>query len=143
MSYQEIIQAIDSLSIEDRGSLLELIYQQQIPQSGRAANEQRQDEDVIHSVDCDGNPCDYQVKDLVWNPDSYNYIKNQSHSFDLHLSELVSKYAGKYIVFENGHVIDADDDEDVLLDRVCETDFYKQREAIYCEFVPDRLEINA
>ena len=158
MTYQEIIQAIESLPVKERHSLLELISQQQDKRGGSeisaaiqhqavgieiAKQEQAQDEDVIHSIDRDGNHCDYQIKDLIWNPHSYDYIKNQSHLFNLALPELIHQYAGKYIIFEDGRAIDFDDDQDILLDRVCETDFYNQREAIYCELVPERLKINA
>ncbi|WP_157260054.1 hypothetical protein [Chamaesiphon minutus] len=37
------------------------------------------------------------------------------------LPELIAQYAGMYILFENGNVIDSDRDEDVLLDRVWNT----------------------
>jgi hypothetical protein len=158
MTYQEIVRAIESLPLEERHSLLQLISQ---PQGERAdseilaANPQQAieidiakqvelpDEDVIHAIDRSGTRLDYQIKDLIWNPDSYDYIKNQSHSFKLALPELIHKYGGKYIIFEDGQVIDSDTDRDILLDRVCETDFYKQREAIYCDLVPERLKIDA
>ena len=145
MTYQEIIQAIEGLPVADRQSLLELISQQQqeLGASEISVEIRHQAEDVIHSIDPDGNLCDYQIKDLIWNPHSYDYIKQQSHSFNLALPELIRHYAGKYIIFENGKVIDSDEDRDILLDRVCETDFYKQREAIYCQLVPERLKINA
>jgi Family of unknown function (DUF5678) len=158
MTYQEIVLAIESLPLEERHSLLQLISQQQDDRADSeilAANPHQateidlakqaelRDEDVIHAVDRDGNRHDYQIKDLIWNPHSYDYIKNQSHSFKLALPELIHKYAGKYIVFEDGKVIDSDEDRDILLDRICETDFYKQREAIYCELVTEKLKINA
>jgi hypothetical protein len=145
MTYQEILQAIESLPLHERDRLIESIGRQQEKQgeSKSTAPTQLPDEDTIHSIDRDGNPCDYPIHDLIWNPDSYNYIKKQSHLFDLALPELICEYAGKYIVFEDGKTIDFDDDRDVLLDRVCETNFYKQREAIYCELVPKKFELNA
>jgi Family of unknown function (DUF5678) len=158
MTYQEIVRAIsqwlgcanESLPVEERHSLLQLISQQQDARADAeilaATPDQAAelgDEDVIHAIDRNGNRHDYQIKDLIWNPHSYDYIKNQSHSFKLALPELIHKYAGKYIVFEDGKVIDSDEDRDILLDRICETDFYYQREAIYCDLVPEKLKINA
>lgn len=158
MTYQEIIKAIASLPAEDRDSLLELVSQHQdkrgeseVPAIAGyqavgieiAGQDGAKDEDVIHSIDRDGNHCDYQIKDLIWNPNSYDYIKSQSHLFNLALPELIDQYAGKYIIFEDGKTIDSDNNQDILLDRVCETDFYKHREAIYCVLVPERLKVNA
>jgi hypothetical protein len=158
MTYQEILQAIDRLPAQERDSLLELVSQHKDKRGESevsattgyqavgidiARQDGSQDEDVIHSIDRDGNHCDYQIKDLIWNPDSYDYIKNQNCSFNLALPELIERYAGKYIIFEDGKVIDSDDNQDILLDRVCETDFYKHREAIYCVLVPERLKVNA
>jgi hypothetical protein len=151
MTYQEIVRAIESLSPQERQSLLKSL---DLERGNRETSAPTQpqidpsldrllDEDVIHAIDRDGNRHDYQIEDLIWNPHSYDYIKNQSHAFKLALPQLIHKYAGKYVVFEDGQVIDSDGDRDLLLDRVCETDFYKQREAIYCELVPQRLEIDA
>jgi hypothetical protein len=155
MTYQEIVRAIESLSLQERDSLIQSLSWErgdretpvptQSPTNGVSMVQPAQllDEDVIHAVDRDGNHCEYKIEDLIWNPQSYDYIKNQSHLFKLALPELIHKYAGKYVVFEDGKIVDSDLDRDILLDRVCETDFYKQREAIYCELVPERLEINA
>jgi hypothetical protein len=56
------------------------------------------------------------------------------------LPELAQRYAGMYVVFEDGTVIDADIDEDVLLDRVWEQDFAQDRivkyQSIFCHLVP-------
>jgi hypothetical protein len=156
MTHQEIVRAIESLSPQELDSLLQSVgwergargnpsVSTQPPTNGAGMVEPSQllDEDVIHAVDRDGNRHEYKIKDLIWNPQSYDYIKNQSHLFKLALPELIHEYAGKYVVFEDGKIADSDLDRDILLDRVCETDFYKQREAIYCELVPERLEINA
>jgi Family of unknown function (DUF5678) len=158
MTYQEIVRAIESLSLQERDSLLQslswergelgaqgtLVPNQPLTNgSDMVQPAQLLDEDVIHAVDRDGNRCEYKIEDLIWNPQSYDYIKNQSHSFKLALSELIHEYAGKYVVFEDGKIVDSDLDRDNLLDRVGETDFYKHREAIYCELVPERLEVNA
>jgi hypothetical protein len=93
------------------------------------------DPGLIHTVDKNGNPFTYHIRDLFPDQASYDYISRQKKSFDRCLPELVEKYAGKYVLFEDGLVIDSDEDEDVLLDRAFETDFVKQRNAIYCHLV--------
>jgi Family of unknown function (DUF5678) len=158
MTYREIVRAIESLSLQERDSLFQslswergelraqgtLVSNQPLTNGSDMLQPARLlDEDVIHAVDRDGNHCEYKIEDLIWNPQSYDYIKNQSNSFKLALPELIHKYAGKYVVFEDGKIVDSDLDRDILLDRVGETDFYKHREAIYCELVPERLEVNA
>jgi hypothetical protein len=158
MTYREIVRAIESLSLQERDSLLQSLSWERgelraqgtlVPNkpltngAGIVKPAQLLDEDVIHAVDRDGNSREYKIEDLIWNPQSYDYIKHQSHSFKLALPELIHEYAGKYVVFEDGKIVDSDLDRDILLDRVGETDFYKHREAIYCELVPERLEVNA
>jgi hypothetical protein len=139
MTYQEIIEAIDRLPIQERDSLLRLVSPQPTKQESTQilTPTTPQNEDVIHSIDLDGSPCDYRIEDLIWNPHSYDYIRTQERLFKLAISDLSQEYAGKYVLFEDGRVIDSDLDEDILLDRVCETDFYKQRDAIYYKLVPD------
>ena len=162
MTYQEIINAIESLPISDRDNILELIRKQQIPSNRQYVDEQQraeilanegdlqsvkkdtttQDENEIHTFDRDGNPFTYNIRDLFWSQEAYYYTKKQEKSFNLHLTELVSKYGGEYVVFENGRVIDRDANEDILLDRISETSFFNDRDGIFCAFVPNRLEIN-
>jgi hypothetical protein len=101
------------------------------------------DPDLIHTVDKNGNPFTYHISDLFWDRQDYEYITNQKKAFDRCLPELVAQYAGKYVLFEDGIVIDSDSDEDILLDRAFETAFVKDRNAIYCHLVPGKLEINA
>ena len=173
MTYQEIIQAIESLPIGERGSLLDLLHQQQIEQ-GRdeiAANGERlpqavkmgtdkgfdnvedsklsllasdsEDEDEVHYLNRDGNPSSYRVKDLYPTEEGYDYVTSQGKIFDACLLDLISKYAGEYVVFEDGRVIDRDPDEDILLNRVWKTEFATSRReryhGIFCELVPDKL----
>ncbi|WP_310483884.1 hypothetical protein [Chamaesiphon sp. VAR_48_metabat_403] len=100
--------------------------------------------DLVRTVDKNGNSFEYKIEDLYPNEDSYRYITNQSKVFQEYLPELVTKYGGKYVVFEDGKVIDCDEDEDILLERIWETDFIKERmgidgNGIYCHFVPARL----
>jgi hypothetical protein len=55
------------------------------------------------------------INGLFWSQDAYRYITKQSDLFDAMLSELIDRYAGMYVLFEDGIVIDADLDEDILL----------------------------
>jgi hypothetical protein len=79
------------------------------------------------------------VEELFWSPEAYSYITKQSDLFDAMLPELIVQYAGMYVLFEDGNVIDADIDEDILLDRVWETDLVRDRIAkynsIFCHLV--------
>jgi hypothetical protein len=87
------------------------------------------------------------VEGLFWSQDAYQYITKQGELFDAMLPELRSQYAGMYILFEDGNVIDADLDEDTLLNRVWETDFVRDRIAkynsIFCHLVPIEGQVNA
>jgi hypothetical protein len=80
------------------------------------------------------------IEELFWSRESHSYIIKQSDLFDGMLPELIDRYAGMYILFEDGNVIDADLDEDILLDRVWETDLVRDRIAkynsIFCHLVP-------
>ena len=80
-----------------------------------------------------------EVENLFWSRAAAEYINKQSQIFDLMLPTLVERYAGMYVVFEDGKVIDADVDEDILLDRVCEQDFAQDRmtkyQSIFCRLV--------
>jgi hypothetical protein len=158
MTYQEIVRAIDNLSLQERDSLIQSLSWEQGERGERETPvpthpltngadmvnpAQLLDEDAIYAVDRDGNSREYKIEALIWNPQSYDYIRHQSHSFKLALPELIHEYAGKYVIFEDGKIVDSDLDRVKYLDRVCETDFYKHREAIYCELVPERLEVNA
>ncbi|WP_309740544.1 hypothetical protein [Chamaesiphon sp. OTE_20_metabat_361] len=87
------------------------------------------------------------VEELFWSREAHSYITKQSELFDAMLPELIEQYAGMYVLFEDGNVIDADVDEDVLLDRVWETDLVRDRIAkynsIFCHLVPLEEKINA
>ena len=170
MTYQEIIQAIGNLPTEDRDSLLKLIRQQQIEQRrdeiaesgerllqavkmGTAQSFDKIEDlksylladepDEVHYIDRDGNPLTYQIKDLYPTEEGYDYVTSQGKIFDTCLPDLASKYAGEYIVFEDGRVIDSDVDEDALLNRVWQTEFAISRRdryhGIFCELVPEKL----
>ncbi len=97
------------------------------------------DQDIIHTLDRNGEAFTYDLKDLYWNPQAYDYLKEQQEAFDRCLPTLVEKYAGKYIVFENGQAIDFDDDEDMLLSRIANNQSYQDRPAIFCTFIPTSL----
>jgi Putative DNA-binding domain len=79
------------------------------------------------------------VEGLFWSQDAYQHITKQGELFDTMLPELRLQYAGMYILFEDGNVIDADLDEDTLLDRVWDTALVRDRIAkynsIFCHLV--------
>lgn len=83
------------------------------------------------------------AKGFFWNPKAYDYSKEQGEIFDCQVSILTQDFGGKYIIFEDGKVIDSDDDEMTLLDRIAETSFYRERpDAIFCTFVPRPIKVN-
>jgi hypothetical protein len=170
MTYQEIVKAIASLPVTERDSLLELIRQQQIEQrrdkiaaTGERVHQalkmgtvqdfdnvedlksslQADSEDEVNYIDRDGNPLSYHIKDLYPTEVGYDYVTSQGKIFDTCLPDLASKYAGEYVVFEDGRVIDSDLDEDVLLNRIWQTEFAISRRdryhGIFCELVPEKL----
>jgi hypothetical protein len=170
MTYQEIVKAIASLPVAERDSLLELFRQQQIKQRpdeiaatgervrqaikmGTAQNFenvedlksylQADSEDEVHYIDRDGHPLSYHIKDLYPTEEGYDYVTSQGKIFDTCLADLASKYAGEYVVFEDGRVIDSDLDEDALLNRIWQTEFAISRRdryrGIFCELVPEKL----
>jgi hypothetical protein len=170
MTYQEIVKAIESLPVAERDSLLKLIRQQQIEQrrdeiaaTGEQVRQavkmdtaqsfenvedlksylQAESEDEIDYIDRDGHPLTYHIKDLYPTEEGYDYVTSQGKIFDTCLPDLVSKYAGEYVVFEDGRVIDSDLDEDVLLNRIWQTEFAISRRdryhGIFCELVPEKL----
>jgi hypothetical protein len=166
MTYQEIVKAIASLPVTERDSLLELIRQQQQDEIAATGERVRQVvktatvqdfenvedlkyylqtdlEDEVHYVDRDGNPLSYHIKDLYPTEVGYDYVTSQGKIFDTCLPDLVSKYAGEYVVFEDGRVIDSDLDEEVLLNRIWQTEFAISRReryhGIFCELVPEKL----
>jgi hypothetical protein len=83
---------------------------------------------------------------LFWSKAAQAYINHQSSLFNAALIQLSEQYPAMHVLFENGVVIDADVDEDVLLDRVWKTDFVRERidkyQAIFCHFVPNHLNGN-
>lgn len=90
---------------------------QELIQKNPADNIDRiNDEEIVYAFNYKGEPFAYNIKDLFWNPKAYDYLKEQEELFDRHLPELIESYAGRYVVFENGLVIDSDEDENVLLD---------------------------
>jgi hypothetical protein len=54
-----------------------------------------------------------------------DYLNIQGELFDKKLLELLPKYEGMYVFFENGEVKDADYDEEVLIERVLEKEGYR------------------
>lgn len=66
-----------------------------------------------------------QKKEALTNIETSNYIEIQGELFDRKLPELLPKYKGMYVFFENGEVKDADDDEDALIERVLQKEGYR------------------
>jgi hypothetical protein len=128
---------LDRLCIDNPDLQLELTEDGQLMPISPAVIEE--DRDIVHTLDRNGEPFTYDIKDLYWNPKAYDYLKEQQEMFDQNLPTLVEKYAGKYIVFENGQAIDFDNDEDVLLSRIANNESYQDRPAIFCTFVPTAL----
>lgn len=100
---------------------------------------QLKDSGLFSGVSRDNTLFSYHVKDLFLNQDVYEYTKKQEHLFDLHLPKLVEEYAGQYIVFENGVVVDSDSNESILLDRISETKFFLDRRGLFIPRVPNSL----
>jgi hypothetical protein len=83
---------------------------------------------------------------LFWSNAAYKYISIQSSLFNIALPQLSEKYPEMYVLFEDGIVIDADIDEEELMDRVWNSDFVqsriKQHQSIFCHFVPKPITTN-
>lgn len=65
------------------------------------------------------------IKNLYPDDESYIYMETQGLLFDQALSELRKKYKNMYVHFENGQVLDYDENEDILIDRVLENNNYQ------------------
>jgi hypothetical protein len=128
---------LDRLCIDNPDLQLELTADGQLMPIFPASIEE--DQNIVHTLNHQGEPFTYDLKDLYWNPIAYEYLKEQQEVFDRCLPTLVEEYAGKYIVFENGQAIDFDDDEDLLLSRIANNDSYQDRPAIFCTFIPTSL----
>jgi hypothetical protein len=127
----------DRLCIDNPDLKLELTADGQLMPISPATIEE--DRDIVHTLDRQGEPFAYDLKDLYWNPKAYEYLKQQQVIFNRCLPTLVEKYAGKYIMFENGQAIDFDDDEDLLLSRIANNESDRDRPAIFCTFIPTSL----
>ncbi len=58
-----------------------------------------------------------QEEEMYPSKETRNYLQTQSELYEHHLPQLLEKYAGMYIIFEDGKVIDADNDEAALVMR--------------------------
>jgi hypothetical protein len=124
----------EQLCIDNPDIKLELTKDGQVVTPSLATIEEN--EDTIHTLNYQGEPFTYDIKDLYWNPQAYDYLKEQEELFNQCLPILIEGYAGKYIVFENNHVIDSDDNEDMLLSRIANNNSYDEKPAVLCVFVP-------
>ena len=59
----------------------------------------------------------YKEEEIYPSQETRNYLQTQSELYEHHLPQLLEKYAGMYIIFEDGKVIDADNDEAALVMR--------------------------
>jgi hypothetical protein len=92
--------------------------------------------------------CSLRVQDdalesLFPDKESHDYVKRQDDLYNKFLPRLSDQYEGKYVLFEDGEVIDSDLDEDILLDRIWESNFVKERKSIFVKKVPQKTSINA
>jgi hypothetical protein len=124
----------DRLCINNPDLQLELTKDGKIANGSSPTTEQNQD--VVHTFNHQGEPISYDIKDLYWNPQAYEYLKEQENLFNQCLPGLIEKYAGQYILFENNYVIDSDESEDILLSRIADHNLYDDRPALLCIFVP-------
>jgi uncharacterized protein (DUF433 family) len=58
------------------------------------------------------------AKSLYPDEETYHYIQKQGKLFEQMLPQLLSQYEGYYVYFEDGRVLEADTDEENLLDLV-------------------------
>lgn len=65
------------------------------------------------------------IRELYPDEESYKYMETQGQLFDVSLPKLSQKYKGMYVHFEDGKVLDYDEDEEVLIDRVLENNNYQ------------------
>lgn len=70
-------------------------------------------------------------KKLCWDEKAYFYLKEQERIFEECRPILIENYRGKYVFFEDGKVIDFDDDEDTLLERILEKDLSLGKPGIF------------
>jgi len=61
-----------------------------------------------------------RVQSLFPDKESYDYMRKQSQLFSEKWSEIVVNFCNKYILFENGEVLDSDEDRDALINRAWE-----------------------
>ena len=65
------------------------------------------------------------IKELYPDDKSYQYMETQGQLFDMSVSKLSNKYKNMYVHFEDGKVLDYDEDEETLIDRVLENNNYQ------------------
>ena len=73
--------------------------------------------EVIEAIEEDKNHREFEVAvSLYGDIETYQYMEEQGKLFDRMLPELLEKYHGMYVYFENGEVLEADLDEEKLID---------------------------
>lgn len=82
-----------------------------------------------------------KIRSLYPDLDTYEYMERQSDLFDQSLPQLSKEYPGKYVVFEDGNVLDSDNSEDSLLERI--SDFTQINKfglnGLFIERVPENV----
>lgn len=96
-------------------------------QMGNLAKPWIDDDRLAHGIDRDGNAFEYDVSELFWDLERFNYLKTQAEYYNLCLEAFDDELAGKYIIFETGIVIDSDTDRNALIHRVMNSGFLKQK----------------
>lgn len=61
-----------------------------------------------------------KVQSLFPDQESYDYMRKQSQVFSEKWPEIVINFCNKYVLFENGEVLDSDEDRDALINRAWE-----------------------
>ncbi|MEM8718066.1 MAG: hypothetical protein AAGE84_01990 [Cyanobacteria bacterium P01_G01_bin.39] len=81
--------------------------------------------DTLSSNNASETTRESTIKELYPDQESYKYMETQGQLFDKSLPKLNQKYRDMYVHFEDGKVLDYDQDEDTLIDRVLENNNYQ------------------
>jgi molecular chaperone GrpE (heat shock protein) len=135
---EEIFKKDGLLLKKNRRSILEIIESLQIlsPQFLKNCD----DDGVVHAYNYKGEPFDYNIRDLYWHPNAFDYAKEQEEKFKDCLAELIEKYSNQYVIFEDGLIIDSDINEINLLIRISKNLAYRNRPVVFCKFIPSALD---
>lgn len=68
-----------------------------------------------------------KIISLYPNKETYDWTLRQRTLWSDSLPELIAGYSGKYVLFEDGEVLDSDEDEETLLERIWASGYTKER----------------